>query len=768
MHVDIDIRVAFSAIFTFLMIALCFCAVKGFRSNRKIGRAVGWLDLSLLPPMIGNIIIIGSSVEIRSLVGEYIFSLGMNGVLVALVNFTNIYCSGMGNGQQKPTAVYIVLTADFVQVLANIFFGHAFDLEPVMVQDKTYFRLVPHWGQYLHRTVDYAVFFCVILIFLLASVKTSRLFREKFTMLLTSMIVLGIWQTFYVFSRTPVDRSMIGYGVVGILVFYLALYHRPMRLLDRTLSNIVSEMSEALFIYDPTGKCIWANEKGLELTGASIKRLDDIPASLSKKFGEREYGIDAWSDNKVIVSDGSEKYYYIENRPVNDDKNNLGGSVLIIRDNTEEQLRLKRELYNSIHDSLTGLYTKQYLYECIRGMLDGAPDTDFVAVFVDVKNFKIVNDIFSSSFGDIALKQIAEWIKADMNEKCVYGRLAGDTFGVFLPAEQFENDRERLENELANFTVSDGNASHHLVMHLGVYETADRDIDVSVMFDRAHLALSTITDDYNNHIAYYDNDLREKILWEQRITAELREAIDTMQLRPYLQPITDRSGRVVGAEALARWIHPVHGFMPPSMFIPVFEKNGMITEVDKHMWRCACKILSKWKECGRDLFISVNISPKDFYFIDVVSEIKSLVDEYGIEPIKLRIEITETVMMNDPEERMKVLDDFRRLGFIVEMDDFGSGYSSLNLLKDMPVDVLKIDMRFLSASGSKERAKTIVKNIIRLSEELDISSLTEGVETEKQYHHLSLMGCKLFQGYYFAKPLPQDEFEQFADNGKEK
>ena len=165
---------------------------------------------------------------------------------------------------------------------------------------------------------------------------------------------------------------------------------------------------------------------------------------------------------------------------------------------------------------------------------------------------------------------------------------------------------------------------------------------------------------------------------------------------------------------------------------------------------------------GSDMFISVNISPKDFYFFDVAAEIKKLVREYGIEPSRLRIEITETIMMNGAAERMKILDELRKSGFIVEMDDFGSGYSSLNLLKDMPVDVLKIDMKFLSASGSKEKGQTIIRNIIRLSEELDIASLTEGVETEEQYNQLFEMGCQLFQGYYFAKPMPIEDFESFA------
>ena len=196
----------------------------------------------------------------------------------------------------------------------------------------------------------------------------------------------------------------------------------------------------------------------------------------------------------------------------------------------------------------------------------------------------------------------------------------------------------------------------------------------------------------------------------------------------------------------------------------------MIVEVDKHMWRCACEILSRWQKSGIDLFISVNISPKDFYFVDVVAEIKKLVEEFRLEPSKLRIEITETVMMNDAENRMKLLDEFRKSGFIVEMDDFGSGYSSLNMLKDMPVDVLKIDMKFLGKTSDQKKSHTIVKNIINLTKELGIISLTEGVETQEQYESLEEMGCNLFQGYYFAKPMPVHDFENFVESlsGKKK
>ena len=188
----------------------------------------------------------------------------------------------------------------------------------------------------------------------------------------------------------------------------------------------------------------------------------------------------------------------------------------------------------------------------------------------------------------------------------------------------------------------------------------------------------------------------------------------------------------------------------------------MIAEVDKYMWRCACEILADWKKRGWDLFVSVNISPKDFYYLDVPKFIKSLVEEYDVDPKKLRVEITETVMVTDSDKVVSIMEEFLSYGFIVEMDDFGSGYSSLNMLKSLPVDVLKIDMNFLGKTDDEQKADTIVKNVINLAMELGMTALTEGVESIDQFDILSSMGCSLFQGYYFSKPIPLEDFDNLV------
>lgn len=751
-------RYQFASIFILLILALGTCVVASMRSRKAIGTSVAFLTGSLIFPVMGNLIIILSGNEILPTIGYYTYFLGMDFVVYSLLCFTFDYCQLSWPSPKLKALVYGVLGFDVLQFALNPFLHNAFDVEAITVDGFPYYRLVPFLGQTFHRIVDYGILAAVIIIFIVKTFRSSRIISERYYVILIALILLTLWQTFFIFSRTPVDRSMIGMGLIGLLIFYLSLFYRPLRLLDQMLANIASGMPEALYFFDATGQCIWANAPAAELINIDEKTLDQAKEKLTALFCDYEQSGNDWTSKPIIGTGDSAKYYVMEKHEVKDNRGRFAGSFLSIRDNTAEQLHFQKELYASTHDPLTGLYVKEYLYFKIRELLLKKQDVDYMVVFVDVKNFKIVNDVFGTAFGDHAIQCIADWIQTGLSGNCVCGRLAGDTFGVCLPVSEF--DPHRIEQALSSFEVKKDNLSHHVLIHLGIYVVTEKNLDVSVMFDRAHLALSSIQDDYQKHIAYYDDAMRNKVLWDQKISAQLRDALAEKQIKPYLQPIVDPDEKVVGAEVLVRWLHPVHGSLPPGSFIPVFEKNGMISEIDRYMWRCACELLSRWKD--NQLFLSVNISPRDFYFMDVPSELKALVKKYGVEPSRLRIEITETVVMTDVEKRMGIFHDLKRAGFIVEMDDFGSGYSSLNLLKDMPVDILKIDMMFLSKSQNEYKAKTIVQSIIHLSEKLGIGSLTEGVETPSQYQALSEMGCKLFQGYYFAKPMPVEEFEEYV------
>ena len=753
-------RDVFAVIYVLLIVLLGLFGVISKRSTKSIGLAVSYLLFTFIVPITGNLILVLSENELLSTIGSYTYFIGMDLMAFSLFDFTLAYCNISWEKHKNIYIIYALLTIDIIQYFFNPFFGHAFGMEAITVDNAPYYRLVPYAGQEFHRIAVYFTFATSLGVFIYKTIRVPRIYAEKYYVILFTMVLAGIWQSYYIFTRTPVDRSMMGLAVCGILIFYFSLFYRPFRLLDRMLANIASKMSEAIYFFDASKRCIWANSIGCTLLDINPDNLENVKQRLSAMFDDLGDGQANWTSRQQISSGKDTRYFSLEKHLITDAKNKKIGYFLSIQDNTKDVLRHQREIYNATHDNLTGLFTKEYLFNLIKKKVTKNSATNYSIAYFDIRNFKMVNDIFGNDMGDKVLIRVAEWIKENATNEWVYGRLAGDSFGVCFPTGSIKLGP--IERRLSRFIISNDSFDQNILMHVGIYRVTDPSIDVSIMFDRAHLAQTTIKNEYNKHIAVYNEQMRDQVLWDQKISADLEKALEERQIVPYLQPIVNNKGSIIGAEALVRWIHPKEGFLAPFKFIPVFEKNGMIVEVDKYIWRCACETLASWTDKRADMFISVNISPKDFYFIDVYAEIKDLVEEFKIEPSRLRIEITETAMMTDAEKRMEILKKFRESGFIVEMDDFGSGYSSLNQLKDMPIDVLKIDMKFLSKAEDNKRAETILRNILRLSSDLELCSLTEGVETKDQYKMLNEMGCNLFQGYYFAKPISVADFEKLT------
>ncbi len=755
------IRNIYTLLFIICTIIQLVCVYKARQAKKPSSKYIIYFNLSIAIICAANFIVNISTNRTLSLVGYYFYYNGMTLTLISLIAFTNCYCQDIDKKKKhgKPIKLYIIGGLDILQLNIGLFTKHIIKLNEIIIDNSVYYKATPLIGLTIHRIINYGLFFAVLLIFTLGVIKSSRLYKEKYWVILITLIVGGISQAIFIILKSSIDGAVIAHAITGVCIYFFAIKYKPMKLLDTLLMNVTSNLNDAILVFDDYNKCIWANENAHKLlnTRGDVTKLKD---NLFEMFGDLSNKGEEWTE-KIYVKE-TDRYFTLEKKSVNSiDK--LEGSFLVIEDNTERKKAVDKELYESMHDRLTGLYNVTTLYKLMREIIAVNKDKDYCAIYLNVKNFKIINDIFGTKFGDRALIKIANILKDKIKgEDVIIARLVGDTFGIFMPTEMY-NDKLFM-NMFSNFKIKANKyTEHQLCIHIGVYKILDKKLDPSVMFDRAHLAVLIITENYKTTIKFYDEKLRQNILEEQQLAIGLSKALNEDQIIPYLQPITDVYGKVVGAEALARWIHPELGFMPPGKFIPIFEKNGMIAEVDKHIWRHVCEILQSWKTKYPNLFLSINISPKDFYFLDVIQVITDLVEEFEIESKKLRIEITETAMMTDQEEKLKIFNTLREKGFIVEMDDFGSGFSSLNLLKDLPVDVLKIDMNFLS-KDENERSKTIVKNVINLSNDLHLTTLTEGVETLKQYSDLIDMGSVLFQGYYFAKPMPLEEFEEFADN----
>ena len=735
-------------------VALIICAGISRRSEKEIAPKVTCFLYSLLPPVIGNLLIIVGQVEWLSAIGRYLYACGIDITMYCLLDFTLEYCGLTWKKNWHRITVFCV-ALDIVQLLCNPFFGHAFSLRMEIAYGAPYYNVDSYAGRNMHLGLVYVIMAVVLVILLVKAFKGARIYSEKYSIMFLLLIFTGSWEMLYLVSRTPVKRTVIAYGVFGILVFYFSLYYRPMRLLDHLLADVASGLTDGLFFFDDNGKCVWADEHGLKCIGIQEKQISRSADRIRELFPGLDLEKNEWSCQRQL----GERYYTLVKHSVLDSRKRITGSVLSLQDVTQSELALQRERYIATHDPLTGLYTKEYLYERTLKRIKENPGETFYVAYMDINNFKLVNDVFGKEFGDYTLQTVASNLRRNLPATSLYGRIDGDKFGFCFSQEEFNIDL--AEKYMSEFLIDNGTITHRVVIHEGVYEVTEPEIDVSVMFDRAHIALETIKNDYKRHIVLYDDQMRARVLQDQEITLQLPAAIRSGQIRPYLQAIVDKDGKVIGAEALVRWIHPERGFLPPMSFIPCLERNGTVADVDKHMWRCSCEILKRWEKMGRDdLFISINISPKDFYFMDVGEELKKIVNEVGIPASRLRVEITETIMIEDNADRFETLRELQKAGFVVEMDDFGSGYSSLNMLKNMPVDIIKIDMMFVNDMKEVSRTTTILRNVINMMTELGLVPLTEGIETREQYELLSKMGCKLFQGYLFAKPMPVEEFEE--------
>ena len=418
------------------------------------------------------------------------------------------------------------------------------------------------------------------------------------------------------------------------------------------------------------------------------------------------------------------------------------------------------------HDELTGLYNMKRFYEKVNEITNKYPDDKFAIMIFNISRFKIVNDMFGRKMGDAILKQISENCLAQCSDKRVYARVESDNFITLCPKSDLViKDLEKKRN----IKVTYNNITCTVHIRYGIYEVDyDSKVDVGTMCDRARMALDSIKNNGNCVAAVYNDNLRNKILKEHMYKEELTSAIENEDFKVYLQPqVRCEDGLVKGAEALVRWEHRKLGLIPPGDFIEFFEQNGLITELDMYVWEKVCQILKQWKEEGRDDYIAVNISMKDFYIIDLYKVFTNLIEKYGIDKNKLRLEITESAFTLDLEKNVNVIKKLQMFGFIVEMDDFGSGYSSLNALKDIPVNIIKMDMRFVSQTQDPARADTIIKMILAMAKELNMEVVAEGVETVEQAEKLKQYGCSYIQGYLYAKPMPTEEYPEFVKNMKQ-
>lgn len=414
-------------------------------------------------------------------------------------------------------------------------------------------------------------------------------------------------------------------------------------------------------------------------------------------------------------------------------------------------------------------------------LLKEYPDKNYAMISFDITKFKAINELYGYKRANKILKDVYQILKRNLSRGSVCARDFAATYVILYRydkedfiikyfvnkiAEEIDKYNEEVMRKLISNTETKVIAK--LSIAFGIYLINDKSVPIAQMCDRASLAKRSHRDDVTQIYKFYDDEIRSHLLQDKEIEDEMDKALENHEFKMYLQPKFDmQTMEIVGAEALVRWIHPNKGIIPPINFIPVFEKNGFVIKLDKEMWRQACEFLSNRKKAGERLFpVSVNVSRLHLNNDAFIDELVKLTKDYDIETKYLELELTESACLNNEKHFSEIMDKLKSLGFTISMDDFGTGYSSLNMLRSLPVDVLKLDRGFICDSIAEEKGKIVVRKILDMANELNMVTVAEGIETPAQAIFLKNAGCKIAQGFLYGKPLSVEMFTKTFLSGE--
>ncbi len=459
--------------------------------------------------------------------------------------------------------------------------------------------------------------------------------------------------------------------------------------------------------------------------------------------------------------DGSYSWYRISSNNIFSSDGKLIKNIGTIRDINDVKESFEKLKVSAEADILTGIPNAHKFVADVKKTLSNRNEKKYAVIVFDVHKFKAYNELYGFNYANNILRYIANMMRSILVNGELYARFIGDYFGILT---EYNNDQDiiglikNLNDKLKYWKGISINISY------GIYKVDDNFDNVRIICDYANMAKKTVKGNTIKYYAFYDESMRKKLICDKNIENEMYTALDTGQFVMFLQPKYDiKTSKIIGAEALVRWQHPYKGLLTPDKFLPLFEKNGFIVKLDEYMWERVCCSIRKWLDNGKPpIPVSVNVSRLHIGNPHLVETLDRMTERYNIPKKLLELEITETIFYDNQEELLKKLNKLKSAGYKLLMDDFGSGYSSLNMLKNVPFDVLKIDRNFLNETLITDRGKKIILHTITMSNDIGLNIVAEGVETQEQADYLLSCGCCVAQGYYYSKPIRLNDFEHLA------
>lgn len=651
-----------------------------------------------------------------------------------------------------------------ILILINAFTEMFFKFKQVKFGNSIYVTTEWTWLPIVHLIGCGFIMAMVVVVMIQKARMVARVYRLRY---LVSSAVFAVGTVSIVVGRIlSGNMNMFSVIIVSIAVIctYYMYFQYPLLRAVRMKTFAINNMTEPVLMFDYNDNLQVYNDAAEKMLGVYIYypmkeyiKKNELYYTIEERGKHRDKERE-FTRTKIIGG----KTYLIHGQELWDKKERFVGTLIVYSDiSGQERLKDEATLY-ATRDQLTGLWNRDYFFEMAAKTLRENPDEEFMMIATDIYRFKLFNEILGTATGDDLLLAFAQAYRVHCRRKWVFSRIAADRFALLIPKADFQEEKFV---QIGHGILERKNYSMKVHCYIGVYEIVDPTLHVDSMYDRAFMAVESMKGDMQKEIAYYQEEILNQRIHETTTLDDLDRALLNDEFVIYLQPQIDlETQRVVSAEALIRWDKPGRGIVFPGEFIPIFENHGMIAKLDYYVWELACRQLAQWKEEGRfDRSIAVNISAKDFYLSDLYESITGLVEKYDVNPSHLKLEITETAFVLDVKKQMELVRKLQKYGFIIEIDDFGSGYSALNSLKDIEVDLLKMDLKFFEKTGDGKRAEKIVSSVIALANDLGMPVIAEGVETKEDVEMLKAAGCQMVQGYYYAKPMPVADFEKYLE-----
>jgi len=580
--------------------------------------------------------------------------------------------------------------------------------------------------------------------------------------------------------KSATDRAFKAYEDLKTSNHEQGVLEKELNYQKDLIQNIIEEAPVIIVLWDEDGKILKTNSFCIktfgydeeELLGKiwvdffevshNKQRVNNIFQEIIQNGGLREYEINfaakegknldiLWS-NKVIKTDRGKKVI-----------------VSIGMDITERKKYEEKIRYLAYHDSLTGLPNRDMFSNEIECLIESKKLDKFAIVFIDIDNFKYVNDTMGHIIGDELLKYIAVKLTSYVTAPDLAARLGGDEFGLLIKnfgsEEILMKKLERLQKDLGN-TWHSGIREFFISISVGAAIYPDDGRDGGALLKKSDIAMNVAKKEGKNKVLLYKENIHEDIMWHINMSNKLQKALDNKEFELYYQPqIELSSGRIVSLEALVRWNHPTEGFIPPSDFIPVAEETGQIYGLEQRIFRNALIQKQKWEQKGyRDITLSLNLSSKTLISNMNFRFIESILSEFHVDYTKFVVEITETAAISNVELAIERLNRLKSRGLKIALDDFGTGYSSITYLKQLPIDIIKLDKSYVKSVTDGRRDGSIIKFILSLARDLNLTVVAEGIETSKQLEYLKNINCSLGQGYFISIPQPAEAITEMLSN----